>query len=222
MTRDNILKIIATVSALLAAVITIMWPAQAGTYGELLKLVVALAMAIVGIMFPVQAAAFGISRAVGMARARNIYKAGVDAGVIPMPIPQSSDAKTLDDIMKWIEGDCTRGDIPCKEADGSYAAVPFASRLLTQLQNRWDDPNVPMTLKMQLLQTTMEFASKAFVETTGLAAPAKYSECDDVQEYWFNNKVNCKIASSHLFRMVLSPIRNTLRIRDTGRVSDTI
>jgi hypothetical protein len=134
------------------------------------------------------------------------------------PTPQSIDETTIEGIMNWIKKDLEDGNIPYVDADGELLPIPVAPLLLRQLTSRWNNPNVPMDIKMTLLQMTVDLASRAFKEGTGLAAPAKYSECDDVQEYWFKCKPTCAIQSAALFRMVLAPIRDTLRIRDTGKI----
>jgi hypothetical protein len=215
MTRENLTTVIVTLGAVLATVIALFWPAQAGTYGELLKVIIAALLAIVAILYPSGKAVVQVYQM----RARAAYYSAVKAGAIKAPAGSDSiDETTIEGIMNWIKKELDGSQTPYLDTNGELLPIPVAPQLLRQLTSRWNNPNVPMDLKMKLLSMTVDFASRSFKEGTGLEAPTKYTECDDVQEYWFANKPTCKIQSAALFRMVLSPIRDALKIRDTGAV----
>jgi len=215
MTRENITTVIVTLGAVMSTVLILLWPAQAGTYGELLKVVIAALLAIVAILYPSGKAVVQVYQA----RARAAYYGAIRAGAIKAPAGSDSiDETTIEGIMTWIKKELDSGQIPYADSNGELLPIPIAPQLLRQLTARWNNPNAPMDLKMSLLRMTIDYASRAFKEATGIAAPANYSECDDVQEYWFTHKPNCQVQSASLFRTVLNPIRDALRIRDTGNL----
>ncbi|MCK9569557.1 hypothetical protein M0R72_11510 [Candidatus Pacearchaeota archaeon] len=219
MNKENLTQLVVVLAALAVAIIMALWPTEAGTWSPIIvNQVVPVLCLLVAIFFPTGKAIEGAYKA----HARAAYYNAVREGKLPppagAPTPQSIDETTIEGIMNWIKKDLEDGNIPYVDAAGELLPIPVAPQLLRQLTSRWNNPNVPMDIKMTLLQMTIDFASRAFKEGTGLESPAKYSECDDVQEYWFKCKPTCAIQSAALFRMVLAPLRDTLRIRDTGKI----
>ena len=217
MTRENITTVIVTLGAVLAAVIALLWPAQSGTYGELLKVVIAALLAIVAILYPSGRAAVQVYQA----RARSAYYAAVSKGAIQPPRsenPVEDVQPQIDALINSIKLDLTADGIPYKDLQGEDDPVPMAPRLVQKLANAWNDQSISLAFKMVLLAKTITVASQSFTKATGLPAPTSWVEVAAPQTYWKNNQVGCAIHSEGLYHQILMPIRKALQIRDTGSV----
>ena len=217
MTRENITTVIVTLGAVLAAVIALLWPAQSGTYGELLKVVIAALLAIVAILYPSGRAAVQVYQA----RARSAYYAAVSKGAIQPPRsenPVEDVQPQIDALINGIKLDLTADGIPYKDLQGEDDPVPMAPRLVQKLANAWNDQSISLAFKMVLLAKTITVASQSFTKATGLPAPTSWVEVAAPQTYWKNNQVGCAIHSEGLYHQILMPIRKALQIRDTGSV----
>lgn len=217
MTKENLSQLVVVLAALAIAIISALWPTEAGTWSPIIvNQVVPVLCLLVAIFFPAGKAVVGFARARASAAYWEAVKAGKVAGKTAGS--DSINETTIEGIMNWIKKELESNNIPFVDSSGELLPIPIAPQLLRQLTSRWNLPEVPMDLKMTLLGMTIDYASRAFKEATGLAAPTQYSECDDAQEYWFKCKPTCAIQSAALFRVVLGPIRDALRIRDTGKI----
>ena len=217
MSKENITTVIVTLGAVLAAVIALLWPAQAGTYGELLKVVIAALLAIVAILYPSGKAAVQVYQA----RARSAYYAAVSKGAIQPPRaegPVEDVQPQIDAVIQGIKNDLASDGIPYKDLQGEDDPVPIAPRLVQKLSNCWNDTSVGLSYKMVLLAKVIAVASQSFKAVTGLEAPVWWIEVAAPQTYWAAHKVGCRVTSEGLFHQVLMPIRTALKIRDTGSV----
>ena len=159
MTKENITTVIVTLGAVLAAVIALLWPAQSGTYGELLKVVIAALLAIVAILYPSGKAAVQVYQA----RARSAYYAAVSKGAIQPPRsenPVEDVQPQIDALINGIKLDLTADGIPYKDLQGEDDPVPMAPRLVQKLANCWNDASVSLAFKMVLLAKTITVASQ--------------------------------------------------------------
>jgi hypothetical protein len=200
----------------LSAVIALLWPAQAGTYGELIKVVVAAGLAIVAILYPSGKAVVQVYQL----RARAAYYAAVQKGAIQSPRSEPSEdvQPQIDAVIQGIKNDLSADGIPYKDLQGEDDPVPIAPRLVQKLANCWNDASVSLAFKMVLLAKAITVAGQSFTKATGLPAPTTWVEVASPQSYWATHQVGCAIHSEGLYHQILMPIRKALQIRDTGSV----
>jgi hypothetical protein len=218
MTKENWTQFVVIVAALIVAIVTALWPTEAGTWGPIIvNYAVPLGCLLVAIFFPAGKAVQGIYQA----RARAAYWGAVKAGKALAPAGASLDngAQTqLDDLLKSIYAELDADQISYKADQGNIDPVPIAPRLARDLANKWNDPEESIAFRQVLLQKTLDVSSKAFKDITGLTPPSAWAEVAAPQTYWLNNKVNCAVHSVGLFHQVLMPLRTALKIRDTGNL----
>jgi hypothetical protein len=216
MTRENITTVIVTLGAVAASVIAILWPAQTGTYGELVKVIVAALLAVVAILYPSGKAVAQVYQA----RARAAYYAAVSKGAISATrsSPVEDVQPQIDAVIQSIKNDLAGDGIPYKDLQGEDDPVPIAPRLVQKLANCWNDQTVSLAFKMVLLAKAIAVASSSFKKATGLDAPTTWVEVASPQSYWATHQVGCSVNSEGLFHQILMPIRKALQIRDTGNV----
>jgi hypothetical protein len=216
MSKENITTVIVTLGSVIAAIIALLWPAQAGTYGELIKVVVAALLAIVAILYPSGKAVAQVYKS----RATAAYYAAVSKGAIKAPSGEPTEDVTpqIDAVIQGIKNDLASDGIPYKDLQGEDDPVPMAPRVVQKLANYWNDASVSLAFKMVLLAKAIAIAGKSFEKATALPAPTTWVEVAQPQTYWAAHQVTCAIHSEGLFHQVLMPIRQALKIRDTGSV----
>lgn len=216
MTRENITTVIVTLGAVAASVIAILWPAQTGTYGELVKVIVAALLAIVAILYPSGKAVAQVYQA----RARAAYYAAVSKGAISAPRsgPVEDVQPQIDAVIQGIKNDLASDGIPYKDLQGEDDPVPIAPRLVQKLANCWNDASVSLSFKMVLLAKAILVAGQSFTKATNLPAPTTWVEVASPQSYWATHQVGCAVNSEGLYHQILMPLRQALKIRDSGSV----
>jgi hypothetical protein len=144
----------------------------------------------------------------------------VKAGKLPKPAGASSDNAQgkVDALLSAIYAQLEADEINSKDEQGNIDPVPVAPRIVQKLCELWVDDTQDIAFKQVLLNTALTIAAASFTSTTNLPAPANYKECATPQTYWLNHKVGCAVASAGLFHQVLMPIRQALKIRDTGEI----
>ncbi|MBN1691317.1 MAG: hypothetical protein JW901_09860 [Dehalococcoidia bacterium] len=217
MTKENWTQFVVIVAALIVAIVTALWPTQAGTWGPIIiNYAVPLGCLLVAIFFP---AGKAVAKVFEM-RARAAYYNAVRSGAL-RPVAGSLDngaQNQVDDLLKSIYAELKTDEIAYKDDQGNIDPVPIAPRLVRDLANKWNDPNESMAFKQVLLQTTINTASAAFKAVTNINPPSTWAEVAAPQTYWLTHKVECSIHSAGLFHQVLMPLRTALKIRDTGNV----
>jgi len=217
-TKENWTQFVVILAALVVAIITALWPTQAGTWGPIIiNYAVPLACLLVAILFPTGK----VVQAVFAAHARAAYWNAVKAGKASPPAGAPLDAGAqaqIDDLLKSIYADLDGDQISYKDDQGNIDPVPVAPRLVQKLANCWNDETVNIAFRQVLLQTAIVTASNSFTAATKLPAPMAWAEVAAPQTYWLNHKVGCAISSAGLFHQVLMPLRTALKIRDTGNL----
>lgn len=216
MSKENLTTVIVTLGSVIAAIIALLWPSQAGTYGELIKVVVAALLAIVAILYPSGKAVAQVYKA----RAQAAYYNAVAKGTIKAQSdgPAQDVTPAIDAVIMGIKSDLAEDGIPYKDLQGEDDPVPMAPRVVQKLANMWNDTSVGLPFKMALLAKAIAIASQSFKKATTMDAPTSWVEVAQPQTYWANHQLSCAIHSEGLFHQVLMPIRQALKIRDTGTV----
>jgi hypothetical protein len=218
MTKENLTTAIVTLIALVLAIVAVFIPTEAGTIANIVtNFGLPFLFALVAIFFPAgkALAAYGKSRAQG-----EYYKA-LRSGAIKQPprAGASSQAQSqLDALYKEIYADLDADGISYHNADGSIDPIPVGPRLLQELTRIWNDPAYTQAYKQLLLNEVLKVTSDAYTKGTGLPAPTTYAECADYNKYWREHQVGCEVHSAEIFRQLLMPIREALKIKDTGEI----
>lgn len=208
-TSQKILSIVSAVVALILVLVKLYWPALADPITQISVAVVACLAAILAVTYPVAAGIGAIMRSRAAAAA-------------PRKLPKAGDTDgDLSALMNAIYADCDDNGIPYKsEVNGQTVIdpVPISPRISQALANMWNSVNVSMSFKLAVLNSALDICSAAFKVVTNLPAPTSWQECADYNGYWRLHQVACAVHSEGLFRQVLMPIRQVLKIKDLGDV----
>ena len=208
-TSQKILSLVSAVVALILVLVKLYWPALADPITQISVAVVACLAAVLAVTYPVTAA-------VGMLQRNHA------AAIAVKRLPRVGDTQSeIDSVLASIYSSLDGDGIPYKKnVDGQTVIdnVPVAPRISRLLANSWNNVNVSMGFKLELLKVALDICSDAFKSVTNLKVPEKWSEVDDYNAFWRANQVSCAIHSEGLFRQVLMPLRTVLKIKDTGDI----
>ena len=208
-TSQKILSISSAIVALLLVLIQLQFPAYFSPASAISAAALTCLAAVLAAVYPVTAAVVSMRR--------NYVAAGA-----AKRLPRSGDTTgDLSSLMNAIYADCDSAGIPYKSEENGQTVidpVPISPRISQALANMWYSVNASMSLKLAVRDAALTTCSAAFKAVTNLPAPTSWNECADYNKFWRNNMVGCAVHSEGLFRQVLMPIRQVLKIKDTGDI----
>ena len=141
---------------------------------------------------------------------------------LPKRIRSLDPVGDINSILQSIYADLDNEGVPYKVTDGNGLVtidpIPVAPNISRILSDIWNDPAWAMSVKMGLLSKALDICSASFKSITGLDAPTTWAAVADYNQFWRSHPVNCKVTSQALFHQGLMPLRQVLKIKDTGDV----